>query len=166
MALDSTARNTQPAPPWNTESDTGSQGPLPTLRGYLSPLGTVTMVTEQVPTQGAVHILLLQTRAAQREWLSGLATGLIKLQSTTWSVTQQLWEILIKSLYTLFQQAHVKLSFSVNWRELLFIFQICHSLFMWLGGLLNPALHFCNINRWILISYSYNNLIYLDRKIL
>lgn len=47
------------------------------------------------------------SRAAQGEQLSGLAAGLIKLQSTTWPVTQQLWEILIKSIYTLSQWAHV-----------------------------------------------------------
>lgn len=40
-------------------------------QGYLSPLGTVTTVTKQVPAQGAGHTLLLQTRAAQRTalWL-------------------------------------------------------------------------------------------------
>lgn len=76
-----------------------AQGASAHSRGYLSPLGTVTGVTEQIPSPGAGHTLLLQTRAAQGQQLSGLAAGLTKLQATTWSVTQQLWETLIKSLY-------------------------------------------------------------------
>lgn len=105
MALDSGARNTQPAPP-EIQRVRLARGASAHTQGYLSPLGTVTTVSQRVPVQGAGHMLLLQTRAAQRT-LSGLAAGLIKLQSTTWSVTQQLWETLIKSLYTLPQRAHV-----------------------------------------------------------